>query len=383
MTDLSKKRIRERLRRRREQFWQKIAERGHLGFRTTSKTWHARYYVPELEDYEEQPLHGIGPDDYEGALNAAQEWLAQMGGTAHVPTRATVRNAIERGYLEDLKRHGRESAAKTALTMFKRLVFKDPIANLALEDATRQAFEQWRDRQRAGRKPRSINRYVRQVMGALNRAHELGYVGDARAWALKPLTDDTEYETQVFLDASQRAALVKAASPHAALFFRGLELTGCRPGELAVAIVQNFDGKAIRFVHHKGKGGAKPRVRYTVLDQDGVAFFEARCAGRLPQALMFTQDGIAPWHRAAWAKAFRAAAVEVNKEARGAQRIPPDATPYAFRHSRISELLQVYGVDALSTAHQTGTSIAMLERAYLRFIPQAFTDKLANIKVKA
>ncbi len=37
-------------------------------------------------------------------------------------------------------------------------------------------------------------------------------------------------------------------------------------------------------------------------------------------------------------------------------------------------------VDPLTVAHQTGTSIAMIEKAYLRFIPVALQQKLAALK---
>jgi len=43
-------------------------------------------------------------------------------------------------------------------------------------------------------------------------------------------------------------------------------------------------------------------------------------------------------------------------------------------------LLQVHGVDPLTVAAQTGTSLAMIEKAYLRFIPSAMREKLAHIK---
>jgi len=36
-------------------------------------------------------------------------------------------------------------------------------------------------------------------------------------------------------------------------------------------------------------------------------------------------------------------------------------------------------VDPLTVAAQTGTSLAMIERAYLRFMPSALHDKLAGI----
>ena len=45
-----------------------------------------------------------------------------------------------------------------------------------------------------------------------------------------------------------------------------------------------------------------------------------------------------------------------------------------------SELLQGYGVDPITVAAQTGMSVAMIEKAYLRFIPSAMQEKLAALK---
>ncbi|PYY20740.1 MAG: hypothetical protein DMG62_22210 [Acidobacteria bacterium] len=50
------------------------------------------------------------------------------------------------------------------------------------------------------------------------------------------------------------------------------------------------------------------------------------------------------------------------------------------RHARINELLQVDDVDPLTFAQQTGKSIAMIERAYMRFIPAALQEKLARVR---
>src|SRR5690606_25251400 len=87
----------------------------------------------------------------------------------------------------------------------------DPIADVSLEAATRDDFEEWRERLRTDRKgkprqARSINRHVRAVVAGLNRAHELGYVGNPEAWQLSALADDREDdgETAVFLDPMQR-----------------------------------------------------------------------------------------------------------------------------------------------------------------------------------
>jgi integrase len=63
-------------------------------------------------------------------------------------------------------------------------------------------------------------------------------------------------------------------------------------------------------------------------------------------------------------------------------RIPEGASAYSFRHARISELLQVYGVDPLTVAAQTGTSLRMIERAYFKFIRSAMLEKLAGLGAK-
>jgi integrase len=75
-----------------------------------------------------------------------------------------------------------------------------------------------------------------------------------------------------------------------------------------------------------------------------------------------------------------AAIAKHNEEAKGKKRIPSGASAYSFRHARISELLQIYGVDPLTVAVQTGTSLVMIEKAYLRFIPSVLQEKLAAIK---
>lgn len=310
----------------------------------------------------------------------AEEWFSQVAASAvrHF-VRGTVKAALE-SYLTDLKRHGRPDSAKEALWRFKLAVYEDPIACLELEAATKNDFLEWRDRLLPGRKPRSVNRHVRAIVAGLNRAADLGHVGNPAAWRLKPLADDVdeEGETAVFLSLGQRKALVSHAGPHAAAFLRGLELTGARPKELAAAIVEDFDGESLKLSHRKGRP-PKLRVRHVVLSADGIKFFEEQARDKLPKAPIFTEDGEQVWRRHIWAKQFRAAADKVNEEARGKDRIPSAASTYSFRHARISELLQLHGIDPLTVAAQTGTSLAMIEKAYLRFIPSAMREKLATV----
>ena len=383
LAELSKKRDRDRLKIQRDPHFMKLGPGAYLGFRRGPNTWHARFRDKKhVQHY--KALDGIGSEDYDGAKKAAEAWFEQMGATAvRSVKRDTVRAGLE-AYLTDLRRQGRAATATEAEGRFKLTIYKDAIANLPLESATRDDFEEWRDRLREGRANRSVNRQVRAVQAGLEQAIELGHIANPAAWRLKPLSDaiDDDGETAMFLDPAQRAALISATDVFTAAFLRGLELTGARPKELAGVTARDFDGKTLRFAHRKGRP-AKLRVRYTVLAPDGVTFFAERAKDKLPSAPLFTEDGEQTWRRHIWARQFRAAIEKVNEKARGAARIPLGAGVYSFRHARISELLQVYGVDPLTVGHQTGTSLAMIEKAYMRFIPQALQEKLANLKVQA
>jgi integrase len=378
VADLSRRRDRERLAVRADPYFQRLAAGQYLGFRRGPDTWSARYRGRDGK----QRWTPLGEAlDYDDAKRMAEEWFAKLAGSAvRTVKRDTVRAALE-AYLADLRRHGRSDAAREAEWRFKAVVYKDKLADRELETTTKEDFLEWRDRQRPGREPRTVNRHVRAVVAALNRASELGHIGNPSAWRLKPLIDDVEdaSETAVFLTPEQRKALITAASPASAAFLRGLELTGARPSELAAATAGDFDGKALKLAHRKGRP-PKLRTRYSVLGVDGVAFFAQQAADKLPAAPLFTEDGEQPWRRHIWAREIRAAISKVNEKARGKARIPNGASAYSFRHARISELLQLHGVDPLTVAQQTGTSIAMIEKAYMRFIPAALQQKLAAVK---
>lgn len=376
--DISRKRTRDRLAARREPYWQRLAQGAYLGFRRGPDTWVARFRGRDGK----QQYKALGEfAEYDDAKRAAEEWFSQLAGSpVRVTKRDSVRAALET-YLTDLRRHGRAETADEAEARFKLTVYDDPIAHLSLETATHDDFLEWRDRLREGRQPRSVNRQVRAVIAGLNRARKLGHVGNAEAWKLDPLPDDTEDEgeTAIFLSADQRKAIVEAAPERLGAFLRGLELTGARPKELAAATAGDFDGETVRLAHRKGRP-PKLRVRRVVLSADGVEFFTHQAKGKLPAAPLFTEDGETPWRRHVWAREIRAAIAEANKALKGRARIPPGASAYSFRHARISELLQIHGIDPLTVAAQTGTSLAMIERTYFKFIRNAMREKLAAVK---
>jgi integrase len=383
MTDLSRKRDRDQLQPRREPYWQRLGSGAYLGFRRGPETWIARYRGRD----EKQRYNSLGEAlEFDEAKKRAEDWLAQF---AQVPVRAAKRDTVAAAldaYLVDLKRHGRADAARSAEGRFRTALgvdfatsrYADALAETQLDQTTHEDFLEWRDRLAKGRLPRTVNRLVRAVSAGLNRAHRLGHIGNPAAWRLEGLPDDEESETAIFLTRAQRNGLIDAASPAAAAFLRGLELTGARPKELATARVGDFDGERLKLSHRKGRP-PKLRSRYVVLDDERIAFFKSQAKDKLPAAPLFTEDGQKPWRRDMWAAEIRTAIASHNKAARGLMRIPSDASAYSFRHARISELLQVYGVDPLTVGAQTGTSLRMIERTYYKFIPSVMREKLTAI----
>jgi integrase len=377
MLDLSRKGARERLKVRREPYWQRIKEGSYVGFRRGPDTWLARHRgANKVQTFKAL----TEAKDYDSAMKAALDWLAQIGAApVRQVKRSTVKAALE-SYLADLRIHDRHGTATDAEGRFKRCVWKDPLANLPLESLTIDDMHEWRERLRKGRQNRSVDRIVRSVAAALTKARKLGHVGNRDAWQLSRLRDDVEDEgAAVFLSPEQRAALIEAADPATALYLRGLELTGARPSELAHATVADFNGESLRLSHRKGRP-AKLRARYVVLSEKGVSFFKAQTKGKLPAAPILTEDGAQAWRRHTWSRSIRAAIEKNNAEAKGDARIPHKASAYSFRHARISELLQLHGIDPLTTAQQCGTSIAMIEKYYFEFVPNAMREKLAAVR---
>jgi integrase len=271
-------------------------------------------------------------------------------------------------------------AAKRAEGQFKTAIYEKALAQQSLETATQEDFLEWRDGLQSKRTPRTVNRLVRAVIAGLNRAHRMGHVGNPSAWRLESLPDENGEDTAIFLSSVQRAGLLAKAGEQARSFFRALELTGARPGELANALVSDFDGERLRLAHRKGRQ-PKLRVRYVVLDDSTIDLFRRQAQDRQSDLPLFTEDGSRKWRRHIWAEACRDAISAHNKGREdAAARIPQGASAYCFRHARISELLQVYEIDPLTVAQQTGTSLQMIEKAYFRFIPSAMIKKIAGIR---
>ena len=104
-----------------------------------------------------------------------------------------------------------------------------------------------------------------------------------------------------------------------------------------------------------GKDKARPGSPHQAAREHRPPFFAERIKDKIAAApLLARADGKA-WDKDAWKKPIKAAVM--------AAELPANITAYAMRHSAITDLV-TGGLDLLTVAQLSGTSVAMIERHY-------------------
>jgi integrase len=218
------------------------------------------------------------------------------------------------------------------------------------------------------RSPVSLNRDMVPLRAALNAALERGDVLTARAWkaALRPV-DVKGARRNLYLDRDQRKALIEALPEDAAAFVRGLCSLPLRPGALASLRVGDFDARRKEIVIDRDKAGDG---RAILLPDAVVALFKEQARDKLPKASLFARADGKAWDKDAWKGPI--------KEAVQAAGLPAAATAYTLRHSTITDLV-VGGLDLMTVAQVSGTSVRMIEQHYAHLQRDRARDALATL----
>lgn len=379
--DLSTVRNRSRLKAQREPYWHKIDTGQYLGFRPSSVggpgSWIARWYDPDTRRNRYHALGEFGDlapsDRYGAALKAAREWLEHVGagGSAKI---ITVKEACEK-YATD---------KPDAADRFSRYVYNDPIAKVPLHKLTDRQVRAWRERladrpAQVGRRkqgfnrtrersPATVNRDMVPFRAALNAALERGDALTARAWkvALRP-ADVKGGRRNLYLDRDERKALIEALPDDAAALVRGLCSLPLRPGALSALRVGDFDARRSELVIERDKAGGG---RAILLPDSVVALFKAQAKDKLPKAPLFAQADGSPWNKDAWKGPIKDAVKEAG--------LPAGATAYTLRHSTITDLV-TGGLDLMTVAQVSGTSVRMIEKHYAHLQRDRARDALAAL----
>lgn len=389
-------------------YWHKIIKGCFVGYRKmtadSAGTWWAR---SRDETTGKQTEHALGalaefPDHqrFDKATEAARGWFDHLGKggstasttitdvcnryVAHLrttkPKAALTPYALARRAAKGAATVDVVPAAEDAEARFKNYVLDD--AKLAATDIaklTPAMLDNWRKRLQATptrsggnrgepRTASTLNRDMSCLRAALNLAYVDGLVTSDFAWRGKLLPlKDADRRRELYLDKQQRRKFIEKAPADLAAFLRGLSLLPLRPGALAALTVGSFDKRLGVLTIGKDKAG---RDRKMKLPKETAEFFEAAAKDKLPGApLLGRADGTA-WDKDAWKWPVKAAAV--------AAKLPEGTTAYTLRHSTISDLVHG-GLDLLTVAQISGTSVRMIEAHYGHLRSDVAADALAKL----
>jgi integrase len=373
---------------RREPYWHRLRKGCYLGFRKigpgASGTWISRFRDPGTGKQLYSALGDFGQcpetDRFDLAVAAANSWFQHLdkGGS---PKTADVRTACVR-YIEHVEHHKGPQASADVKRRFQQYVFDDSaFASIDLSKLTPIHVDGWRRRlaatpSRSGpnrggpRSASSLNRDMTCLRSALNLALHDGITSSDFAWRskLRP-SPNSDGQRKILISHARRKELIALLPPDLADLVIAASLLPLRPGALARLTVGNFDPQNKTLSINNDKAGAGRKI---ALPPQALLHFVKACKDKLPAAPIFTQANGAPWNRHAWKKPFKAAALGLG--------LPTAAVFYSLRHSLITELVHD-GLDLLTIAQISGTSLRMIERHYGHLTEQQALRALEKLAV--
>lgn len=378
---------REKLTPRRGPYWHRLSKGCHVGFRRMAASGHGSW-LARARDEEASVQHLYKPLGdflevadhlrFDAAAKAAQAWFEHLG-RGGIAGDATVADACSR-YVKHLRTHKTERAANDAEARFKSYVLNKPrLASTELTKLTPTQLEAWRNSlkelpTRSGarrgelRSESTLNRDMTCFRAALNLAFMDGLVTSDFAWRskLRPVKN-ADRRRELYLDRTQRLRFIQKAPPDLAAFLRGLCQLPLRPGALAKLTAGDYDHRLNVLRIGQDKAGKDRRIK---MPEITAALFAEACKGKLPSAPLFSRADGKAWNKDAWKGPV--------KDTVTAAKLPAETTAYTLRHSVISDLVHD-GLDLLTVAQISGTSVVMIERHYGHLRSEVAASALAKL----
>lgn len=366
--EIHKSRVRSALKPRREPYWAApIAQGRFLGFRKIDEqrgSWVARL----RDDAGAQHYRALGALSptlgFDEAKAAALTVFDAHDAGVKASTRATVETACKE-YVEDRRREKGETTARDAEARFERTVYDTEFGRTALAKLRTQTIRRWRDGLGLGKA--SSNRTLTAVKAALNFAVSSRLVPAAARieWAeVKPYKNASK-RRELFLDLTQRRALIAASDGALRDLIEAHALTGARPGELVSARRRQFDART-GSLSLSGKTG----TRTVPLSAIALELFTRLAKGKLPTARLLVRDDGKPWAHSDWDELVKAAAAKA--------KLPSGTVLYTLRHSFITQAI-TDGMTTLDVARLVGTSVMMIEKHYGHLVASAARERLDKV----
>jgi len=361
---------RARLAVRPDPYWQRVRAGLYLGYRKgsagTEGTWLVRFRSTERGQLW-NPLGALDQfaahERFDQALLAAQAWAQHLasGGAARSSTVLEVCSA----YADKIRDDKGAGPALDLQNRYRRWVQSDPIASIVLGKLTRADVRAFRKRLvdtpvRLGKTGRTrirslvtVNRDIAAVRAAFNHALDERIVTSDFAWR-QPLRafKNVEQRRGLYLDREQRRALLAHAEPEFGRFIQALSLIPLRPGALAKLTVARFDARLGVLEIGNDKAGHPRRIK---LPDPITTLFIQAAGGRDPDRPLFIRDCGLAWDKDSWKHPLKRAA--------SAAGLPAETIAYTLRHCAITDMVHA-GVDLLTVAQLSGTSVKMIEKHY-------------------
>ena len=352
---------------RRDPYWSKVSRGVHIGYRKMTEGSSGTWLVRILDQTGSRASKTLGelaqhPDHerYEAARKEAikQAEHIEKGGLI---TTNTVKDACD-AYVRHIRERKGDEAANDIERRFKNYVIDEPaFAALELTKLTPAHVEAWRkrlkDRPIGKNKDRlrtasTLNRDITPFRAALNLAFDDGWCVTDFAWRkkLRPVSG-VDQKRDLYLTKDQRKALINNSDPDIARFLRGLASLPIRPGALASLKVQDFDSRRNQLRIPQDKTGG----RMISLPASVTEMLIECCKDRKPDDWLFIRNLGDGWGKHSWKVAIRKAVTAAG--------LPAKAGAYTLRHSVITDLVHA-GLDLLTVAQLSGTSIRMIEKHY-------------------
>jgi site-specific recombinase XerD len=376
---------RNKLKPRREPYWHKVSKGFFVGYRKMSEgsdgVWLFRQYSSDSRD----PQRSLGPltrfanhERFDQAVALARQ-LTAPGDELAAAGSDTVWDACI-AYVEHIRENKGDKPAGDLEARYRRWVLHDPIHKLELKQLTRAHCQAYRRRltaapvvvnKQGGRRERSkdsVNRDMAAVRAALNRAYAEGLVKTDAAWR-EPLKayKNVSKRRELYLDRDQRRRFIEAAPGDLSTFLRALSMLPLRPGALAQLTVGDFEERLQVLRIGRDKAGQDRKIK---LPPSFLTLLEPRLSNSLPGAPLLPRSDGAFWNKDSWKWPL--------KEAAGRAELPKGTTAYTIRHSVITDLVHG-GLDLLTVAQISGTSVAMIEKHYGHLRADAATAALAQL----
>ena len=371
---------------RRGPYWHRISKGCYLGFRRMNSfgagTWLVRaldfatgkQLYKALGELKELPDH----QRFDAAQKAAQAWFEHLGrgGSARV---TTVGDVCDK-YVQHMKTTRSTRAAADIETRFKNYVLNDrSFAETDLAKLTPAHFEHWRNtlrklptrsgsRRGEFRSDSTLNRDMTCLRAALNLALADGLATSDFAWRgkLRPIKN-ADRRRELYLTWEQRRKLVEHADAALAAFLNGLSSLPLRPGALASLCVGDYDARLWVLKIGKDKQGKDRRIK---LPSATAELFTQAANDRPSEAPLLARSSGQAWNKDSWKGPI--------KEAVQSAGLPAETTAYTLRHSVISDLVHG-GLDLLTVAQISGTSVAMIEKHYGHLRSDVAAEALARL----